>query len=436
MRVQHELELPRPENFYTKQLHFEVKVDGLVCALFTMNDGTTFTLEAPTLLAAALSGVHGTLHDASLEALTVAALRFYRSGNVRLFSPAEYIDLLFLTRYQWGLAFEENSRTSIKHAVQQTLHPEALKTHTEQFAYGLAVHFVAKLLGVPTDRFFFINGAGARPDFRARISAAELAASTGGNIAALTPGGHMIQLEVKARTGWANYHKGEEGLQLLYNLSMKASSSPNYATISIVISLPGKGQSRQKRTRILVADPGDPPMLDAKDQLVLLLEEALPLLIRHGLWPTLSSALDWLKDVRGSLTDHERSLFEFIEQHRNEVQYRLHEKLHGGRVFNGRVFSDVVLRLGRLGERGMTRDEAEERLTIDDLGRAWYSGVDKEWIRIVQAHDAEGFLNFGLRSAGGKDLSAQSAFIILDEPMTDDIRQGVRGALKAALRRW
>jgi hypothetical protein len=136
---------------------------------------------------------------------------------------------------------------------------------------------VAKLLGVPIDRFFFINGAGSRPDFRARISAAELAISNGGSIAALSPSGHVIQLEVKARTGWANYHKGEEGLELLYNLSMKASSSPNYATISIVISLPGKDQIREKRTRILVADPGDPSVLDVGDQLVLLLEEALPL---------------------------------------------------------------------------------------------------------------------------------------------------------------
>ena len=31
-------------------------------------------------------------------------------------------------------------------------------------------------------------------------------------------------------------------------------------------------------------------MLDTKDQVLLLLEEALPLLVRHGLWPTLSSA--------------------------------------------------------------------------------------------------------------------------------------------------
>ncbi len=177
-------------------------------------------------------------------------------------------------------------------------------------------------------------------------------------------------------------------------------------------------------------------MLDSRAQLLLLLEEALPLLVRHGLWPTLSSALDWLQNLRGSLNDYEKSLSEFIENHRDQVQYNIHSEVHNGRLFNGRIFSDVALRLGRIGERGMSRDEAELRLSTDDLGRAWFSGADKDWIRIVQEHDAEGFLNFGVRGAGEKDLSGQSAFIVLDEPMDDGIRQGVRDALKAALRHW
>lgn len=436
MRLRHDLELPRPETFYTKILDFDVKVDGSVCRSFTRKDGSKFSLQAPTLLAGSLSSASGSVHQASLEDISEAALRFYRSGTVRLFSPAEYIDVLFWTRYQWGMAFEENPRSSIKHSAQGALHPEALRAHTEQFGYGLSVHFVAKLLGIPIDRFFFIDAAGSRPDFRVRLSAAELASSSGGNVAALSPGGHLIQLEVKARTGWATYRKGENGLDLLQNLSMKAASKPNFATVSLVISLPSKDQTRGTRARILVADPGDPPMLEAKDQVLLLLEEALPLLVRHGLWPTLSSVLDWLQDLRGNLKQSELLLREFIGEHSNQTQYRIVQKVHAGRIFNGRIFSDVVLRLGRVGERGMSETEARSRLATDDLGRVWFSGADKTWIEIIQRQDGDGLRAYGLRRHDQEDFPGNSAFLLADEPMTDEIRASVRIELKNALSRW
>jgi hypothetical protein len=268
MQLRHDLELARPETFYTKQLEFEVKVDDSVCGSFARKDGSTFSLQAPTLLAQQLSSVHQTIHLASLEEISEAALTFYRSGTVRPFSPAEYIDVLFWTRYHWGLAFEENSKSSLKHSTQGPLHPEALRAHTEQFAYGLSIHFAAALLGISTDRFFFIDAAGSRPDFAVQVTAAELASSNGGNAAALSVSGHQIQLEVKARTGWANYRKGEDGLDLLQNLSTKAASNPDFATISLVVSLPSGGQTREKHARILVADPGDPRMLNEKEQVL------------------------------------------------------------------------------------------------------------------------------------------------------------------------
>jgi len=435
MQLRHDLELPRPETFYTKKLDFEVKVDKSVCGSFTRKDGSKFSLQAPTLLAGPLSKI-SRIHQASLEDISEAALRFYRSGTVRLFSPAEYIDVLFSTRYQWGMAFEENSRSSLKHSTQGTFHPEALRAHTEQFGYGLSVHFVAKLLGISIDRFFFIDAAGSRPDFRVRISAAELASSSGGNVAALSPSGYQVQLEVKARTGWAKYRKGEKGLELLQNLSIKAASKPNFATISLVISLPGKDQTRETRARILVADPGDPQMLDTKAQLLLLLEEALPLLVRHGLWPALSSALDWIRDLRGDLNESELSLGKFIQGHSNQTQYRIVQKVHVGRIFNGRIFSDVALRVGHVGERGMSEGEARSRLATDDLGRVWFSGADETWIEIVQRHDSDALLSYGLRQHGQQDFSAHSAFLLVDEPMTDEIRGSVRTELKNALGRW
>ncbi len=436
MKVLQEIALPQSESFYKQHLAFDVKLDSEACGSFSLKDGTHFTLDRPTLLASVLSSANGARHLANLESISLAALRFLRDGKVKQFAPAEYASLIFLTRYYWGFAFKQTTKGSLRHAPASsaTLHSEALRTHTEQFAYGLAVDFVAALLGIPIDRFFFIPPGGVRPDFRARVSAAELSAT---GIAALSASGHVVRLEVKARTGWASYRrKGGDGLELLHDLSNKAASKANCVFLSVIVSLPGKDQKRAKRARIILADPGDPTALERDDQIVLLLEESLHQLVRHGLWPTLSSALDWLRLLRGKLTEGEESLLRYTEGHRDQLQYDLLPEQRGGRVFNGRIFSDVVLRLGHPGERNMTRTEAEQRLAQNDLGRAWYSGADQAWIESVQAHDAEHFLSYGLRQPGGDSFFDKSAFILEEEVMTEGIRFGVRNALQAALRRW
>ncbi len=104
-------------------------------------------------------------------------------------------------------------------------------------------------------------------------------------------------------------------------------------------------------------------------------------------------------------------------------------------IFNGRIFSDVSLRLGRVGERGMSED-GHNLLATNDLGRFWFSGADKRWIEIMQRHDGEALLSYGLRQDGQQDFSGHSAFLLIDEPMTDDIRRSVRTELKNALGRW
>ena len=49
-----------------------------------------------------------------------------------------------------------------------------------------------------------------------------------------------------------------------------------------------------------------------------------------------------------------RIFLRFVEGYENQLQYRIVLKQIRGRLFNGRIFSDVAVRLGHLGERGMT----------------------------------------------------------------------------------
>jgi hypothetical protein len=69
----------------------------------------------------------------------------------------------------------------------------------------------------------------------------------------------------------------------------------------------------------------------------------------------------------------------------------------------------------------------------------WFSGADKTdktWIEIIQRHDGDGLRAYGLRRHGQQDFSGHSALLLVDEPMTDEIRASVRIELKNALNRW
>jgi len=353
---------------------------------------------------------------------------------------SDYLSILFLTRYEWGLAFTRSTAGSIERVAnpKAVYHFEAGRHHSEMFAYGLAVHFAASLLRIPVDRLFFISASGARPDFRARVSLAELTAA-GASIGALAASGAIIDLEVKALQGWASFRSnGEQGKLLLKNLADKASAKPNHVHLCVGVALPGFSPTTRTKTRILVADPGDGERVGHFEQAILLLEESLVLLLRHGLWPTLAKALTWLRDLRGHWTEHEAELYADVNRYQEMDQYRIVTVQYEGRTFNGRVFNDVLGRLGQIGRRGMSREEAEERLRADNLGGSWFSGVDVDWIAIVANRDLHGLLSYGVQERGGRDLAGGSAYYYSEEPMNDDIRQFVRTQLSSALRpqRW
>ena len=122
---------------------------------------------------------YGTTHQASLADLASAALQFFRTSD----GPAEaldHIELQFLLTYDFGRVLtcgsDGASGTSLGPASRRTSmrHGEAVKKTTEMLGYGLALNYVASVLGVPTDWFTFIEGSGTRPDFSARKTIEEL----------------------------------------------------------------------------------------------------------------------------------------------------------------------------------------------------------------------------------------------------------------------
>lgn len=438
MKLRHEIALPQDEAFYATDRAFDVNVDTAACGTFTAADGTQFTLAASAGALAPLLAKCPKQHSVSLKTVSEAAMRFYRSGGVHSFSQADFVNMLFMTRFVFGHAFAVSQTNSIEHTSAPTtvFHGEALAAQTEFFAYGLACHFTAKLLGIPIDRFFFVTASGARADFHARVTATELR-QVGAGLGALAPSGYIAELEVKARTGWASFRStGASGVALLKNLHGKVVLRPDRAFLGIIVALPGQTGTPRTRAKIVIADPGEAVVIGAEEQTVLLLEQAVSLLYQHGLWPTLAQALTWLHDLR-PLRERELELRELVERFIGVRQYRLVRQEHDGRTFNGRVFNDVIARVGQIDNRGMGQAEAEERLRLDDLGHAWYSGVDEEFVRVIEKRDAAQLRRFGVRGEDPEhDLSGRSAFHVEEEPMSEDLRSSVRNVLQLALRRW
>lgn len=436
MRTRHEIELPESVDFYTGDRVFSVSVDTAACGVFTAADGNQFALAPSQGALAAILAHCPTEHRVSLEKVSEAGLRFYRSGGVTTFSNAELVNMLFMTRYVFGHAFAVSATNSLEHRATTTLHHEALARQTELFSYGLACHFTSTLLGVPIDRFFFTTGADARPDFQARVTETELA-QPGAGIGVLAPTGYILELEVKARTGWASARStGTQGIALLKSLHGKVQSRPNRAFLGIIVALPERPGMPRAQGKIIIADPGEAVRLGEDEQSALLLEQAVSLLYQHGLWPTLARALSWLSDLRG-LTERELELREFVQPYDDRAQYRIVERRHDGRLFNGRIFSDVVMRVGQIGRRGMSREEAEQRLELGQFGQLWYSGVDVDYVRIFETRDAEQLRRFGVRGEDPeRDLGGRSAFYVVDEPMTLADAAAVQTDLRLALRHW
>ena len=428
-----EIELPRDVSFYTQDREFKLVVDASACGTHTSAAGVPFVVPHPIVIQKALTKADKTL-TASVNDLTRAALRFYRTGGVNQFELSSYDAELFLTRYHWGRSFARSVTNSLERASgsERVYHSEALKVHSEMLAYGVAVHFLAELLAIPIDRFFFISKSGSRPDFRARVTQTELLASSG-SVGALSSSGSIVNLEVKYLHGWATFRSNGSGKGLLENLAKKAAAEPTKMHVCIGVGLPSTSPTQNSLAKVLIADPGEPIPLGRNEQAILLLEEALVLLHRHGLWPALAHALAWLLELRGELTMNEKELESQLEVYRDIGQYRIILRDAGNRLFNGREFSDVVARLGQVGARGMSRTEAQERLDMDSLGRVFYSGVDVEWLNVIEARDLESLLHYGVGIAG---RSIHSAFFYEEVPMQEEERLGVRRDLRLALNRW
>lgn len=179
------------------------------------------------------------------------------------------------------------------------------------------------------------------------------------------------------------------------------------------------------------------------EQAEFILREVLSLALRYGLWQTSQSSLKWIEELGVDLNKNEQEL---LQRSRPEDKYVTVSRQFNGKTFRGRVFSETLYMLNRTGRRGMTEDEARERLRLQEYGPNYFCGLDETMQEIIERRDINGLLNYGVGRSkatlsvgiASKSVSSTgtSAFIQLEEELRPGEAEEIRNSLERALSQW
>ena len=445
--VSRRLALKYEANYYTERREFPIFVSRVSIQGHTKTqDGITSTLPAcDPDFAARLSQHHRRVISRSLSEIADAALRFFQDGEESPFAAVEYRRAHFLLLHDWDHVFGKTDRNSVGHLSREASgrHGEAIIKSTEMFGYGLAIQAAAAVLDeLPLLRFRFLDASGKRPDFSVNITPEDIIEDSS-MIEILLAGGDRAFLEVKTQSIPTQKETHTFPLNLLYDLNEKstqwtASTGQIGRQLGVYVGIPNRSRTLRGRTKIVLADPGRSEIMDKTQQAEFILREVLVLALRYGLWQTSQSVLTWIKELGGELTKNEREL---LLRSRPDDKYVTVSRSAQGKIFRGRVFSETIYMLNRTGKRGMTMDEARERLQLQEYGPNYFCGIDEAVQRIIEDRNIDGLLGYGLvpsqkTSLGNGYSTETSAFIQLDEELRPGEAEEIRSSLERALNHW
>ena len=409
-------------------------------------DGVTSTLPAcdPDFVAK-LSQHHNRPLSRSLSEIADGALRFYQDGEESPFAAVEYRRAHFLLLHDWDHVFGKTDRNSVGHLSRETSgrHKESVVKSTEMFGYGLAIQAASAVLDeLSLIRFRFLDASGKRPDFSVNITPEDVV-EEGTMIEILLAAGDRAFLEVKTQSIPTQKETHTFPLNLLYDLNEKstqwtANTGQNGRQLGVYVGIPDRSRTLRGRTKIVLSDPGRSKIMNEMQQAEFILREVLALALRYGLWQTSQGALIWIKDLGVDLTKNEQEL---LLRSRPDDKYVTVSRSAYGKTFRGRVFSETLYLLNRTGKRGMTKDEARERLQLQEYGPNYFCGIDEAVQDIIERQDVSGLLKYGIartKEASISDSSStkNSAFIQLDEELRPGEAEEIRNSLERALSRW
>jgi hypothetical protein len=192
--------------------------------------------------------------------------------------------------------------------------------------------------------------------------------------------------------------KGEPN-EILASLLQKFSNmAGGDGFLGMVITSEKRQDDGRGETRITLADPGGPTKLDRTQETVFLVSALLPKLRRMGIWGTLHSAADWLRALGQNLSANEEAFLSRVPAKGDSFLLR---ETFDEAEYRGRIFSDVIRRLGPNGRRRpmISRSEIERRLAFADAGPLWFCGVRLDLVGVISSQDADALAVLGVGGA-------------------------------------
>ena len=316
----------------------------------------------------------GTAFSTTLDqAIQAADRHVYVHGQPR--NPLSFVeDWINLLRWEVNNLWEVQAAQSCYQRNRgRNLTHEHYKRSGEILAEGVAIAFLEDRLRVPRQRFFFVNGSDARPDFVVKLKARHRTA--------LLLNRMRFMLEVRSRSGMRNLTAADRSELANKKTAMGA------AGVLAVYCCYGAGSHRDgtSRTRIHLADPPGDETREVSDADVsgTTIHHYLRITSQLGLW----RHRDHLLRVAQAREDT-KVRFPKLESHFIEFGVGRPED---GQTYRGREFNDLLELASSepktLAERDATRERIRRRVNAGEFGAMVFRGLNEDVLRMIEDSD-------------------------------------------------
>lgn len=266
---------------------------------------------------------------------------------------------------------------------------EHYKRSGEIIAEGIAIAFLESRLKVPRQRFFFINGAGARPDFIVKLKARHRTALLHNRL--------RFMVEVRSRQSMCNLSADDHS-----KLAAKKAVCGMAGVLAVYCCYgPGKHRNGNSRTRIHLADPpGDDPQPASDAEIAeIAIHHYLRITSQIGLWRHRDHLLR-AAEARGIAAAR------FKQPAESDIRLGV-VRSERAQAFRGREFNDLLAMASDMprsvAERDETRRRIRRRVEAGELGSMVFRGLNEKTLQLIEASDWEGLSNYN--DAGATEYS-------------------------------
>lgn len=250
---------------------------------------------------------------------------------------------------------------------------EHYKRSGEILAEGMAIAFLEDRLGVPRQRFFFVNGNKARPDFVVKLKARHRTALLVNRL--------RFMVEVRSRSRMRNLTAADRK-----ELAKKKAAAGAAGVLAVYCCYgAGKHKDGTARTRFHLADPPANGGREATDSEVaeIVIHHYLRITSQLGLWRHRDHLL---RVVRA--TGATAPLFPQVDP--RAVQFGVRRR-NGGQTYRGREFNELLELASRrpttVAERDATQDRIRRRVAAGEFGAMVFRGLNEEVLRLIEESD-------------------------------------------------